>query len=171
VSGQEARERARAIFDAATPRPWVNGYVWLAGCMERLGPDTCSFCAQGGEPVWRGEADINGTMMRAHRHRVPDPDGHTITGADFEEVAGNYDYEEGGIIRPEDTALILLAVNDYERAVAEAATLREAAERMHREYIKASFHPDANDERGRWHRADRAAGALRAVLVAGREPT
>jgi hypothetical protein len=58
-----------------------------------------------------------------------------------------------------------------ERAVAEAATLREAAERMHREYIKASFHPDANDERGRWHRADRAAGALRAVLVAGREPT
>jgi hypothetical protein len=61
-----------------------------------------------GKPVWTGKADINGKRMHAHKHRNPTPYGvgHRISGPNSD-VAGNYDYEEGGIIDPADLALIV----------------------------------------------------------------
>lgn len=100
----------RAMSAAATPGPWEAGDIWSwAGCgFNGNGPDECVLCAHMGEPVWAGKANINGKRMHAHKHRNPRPYAidHRISGPDGE-VAGNYDYEEGGIINPVDLALIV----------------------------------------------------------------
>ena len=128
----------KARADAATPGPWEAGDVWLtAGLIwdadhNRVGPKVathCGYCHHG-EPVWAGRTDINGTVMRAHRHRDPDPyePTHKISGADGASVAGNYDYEAGGILRPEDTEFIIHARTDVPALLAEVDRLRALTE-------------------------------------------
>ena len=100
----------RALTAAATPGPWEAGDVWSwAGCgFMGLGADECTLCARMGDPVWTGKADINGKRMHAHKHRNPHPYAidHRTSGPSGL-VAGNYDYEEGGIIDPTDLELIM----------------------------------------------------------------
>ena len=103
-------DELRALSAAATPGPWEDGDVWnWAGCgFNGNGPDECVLCVRMGEPVWTGKSDINGKRMQAHKHRNPNPygAGHRISGPNGT-VAGNYDYEEGGIIDPADLDLIV----------------------------------------------------------------
>lgn len=124
-----------ATEKAASPGPWEPGDIWLtAGLIwdadhKRVDPKTathCGYCGIG-EPVWTGRADINGTVMRAHRHRDPEPyePDHKISGADGASVAGNYDYEVGGILRPEDTAFICAARTAMPALLAEVKRLRQ----------------------------------------------
>lgn len=104
-----AADDLRALSAAATPGPWEAGDVYqMAGCgFVGRGDDECVLC-EWGEPVWRGTTDINGKRMHAHRHRDPTPYAidHRISSA-AGLVAGNYDYEEGGIMDPADLALIV----------------------------------------------------------------
>lgn len=126
----EIRDRA----DAATRGPWEPGMVWLvAGLIwdddhRRADPDKathCGYCHHG-EPVWSGQRNINGTVMNAHRHRASEPYGieHLISAADGDLVAGNYDYEDGGIIAPADTAFVAAARQDVPDLLTEVERLR-----------------------------------------------
>ena len=127
-----AADELRALTDAATPGPWEAGDVWLwAGCgFMGLGADECTLCARMGDPVWTGKADINGKRMHAHKHRNPHPYAvdHRISGPNGE-VAGNYDYGEGGIIDPADLALIVWLVN-HARALADLIEYADDAVRF-----------------------------------------
>ena len=109
-----AADDLRALSTAATPGPWEAGDIWSwAGCgFNGNGPDECVLCDHMGDPAWTGKADINGKRMHAHKHRNPHPYAidHRISGPD-DEVAGNYDHEEGGIIDPDDLALIVWCRN------------------------------------------------------------
>jgi len=133
----EIKERA----EAASPGPWEAGDVWyVAGVIfdderQRVGPGKkatrCAMCHLGA-PVASGRWDINGTRMQAHRHHTDDPYApeHRISSADGGVVAGNYDYEAGGILRPEDTAFIVAARQDVPALVAEVERLREQVTAM-----------------------------------------
>lgn len=104
----------REALEKATERPWELGDVWSwAGCgFNGNGPDECVLCSRMGEPVWRGRSNINGKRVHSHKHRNPHPyqGDHRISNP-LGLVAGNYDYEEGGIIDPADAAVIVAAVN------------------------------------------------------------
>jgi hypothetical protein len=56
-----------------------------------------------------------------------EPD-HVIQDVNCVVVAGNYDYEDGGIIAPEDTAFIIAARTDVPALLAENERLRELTE-------------------------------------------
>ena len=118
--------RLREIAEAATPGPWEQGDVWSrAGVINADG--TCAYCERMGAPVWTGTDDINGEQMLAHKHRDPDPwRSEHLVSAPSGLVAGNFDYEEGGLIAEADTEFVatfdpetVLALLD----VAEAASL------------------------------------------------
>ena len=117
-------EQLRQLEQAATPGPWEHGDVWrLAGVLYDDG--TCVLCERMGAPVWKGMADINGERMMAHKHRDPEPwgIGHLLSAPDGL-VAGNYDYETGGVINPDDATLIAAARN----ALPALLDIAEAAE-------------------------------------------
>lgn len=104
----------------ATPGPWqVGDDTWVAGVIHADG--TCSWCGSDRELVWSGQQDINGTVMEAHAHKADEswPSEHEIVSTPFprEAVAGNYGYEEGGIIRPSDADFIVAACNSAETLV------------------------------------------------------
>lgn len=67
-------------------------------------PDACSYCGRG-ELISTDEVDGN---LR-HQHMVDA--GHLIYGAGGEKVTGNYDWEDGGIVRAEDTQFVVAVVN------------------------------------------------------------
>ncbi|GII63579.1 hypothetical protein Skr01_36640 [Sphaerisporangium krabiense] len=116
----------KARVNAASAGPWERGDVYLtAGVGFGMPPGQCAFCRLG-DPVWSGDANINGRMMPAHRHRDPNPyePDHKITGSNGEVVAGNYDYEAGGIIEPADTEFIVHARTDVPALVAEIERIR-----------------------------------------------
>lgn len=155
----------RALSAAATPAPWELGDVWSwAGCgLVGNSPDVCVLCDHMGEPVWRGKADINGKWMHAHKHRNLDPydSDHRITGGDGL-VAGNYDYEEGGIIDPADAELIV-ALRNRADALADLADAVKAIPR-HRKAQAAAYCWDCDRD---WpcptERAHRALDVLEAT--------
>lgn len=141
----EIREREQA----ATPGPWEPGSVWLvAGLIydddgNRVAPDDatrCGFCNVG-EPVWSGQRPINGPTMNAHRHRNPEPWSaeNLISAANGDLVAGNFDYEEGGIIAPADTVFVAAAREDVPALLAEVERLRAelADEKRRNHYVRA----------------------------------
>lgn len=117
---EQERQEGLELLAAATPGPWEAGDVFAtAGVIYEDG--TCAYCEQLAEPIWTGRLDINGTVMDAHVHRDGRyPDDHIITaaGPPFDTVAGNYDYEEGGIICPSDAALIVWLRNHAEDLLA-----------------------------------------------------
>ncbi|MCK9897668.1 hypothetical protein [Frankia sp. AgB32] len=100
-----ALEQLRA---AAAPLPWRAGepmwsYVY-PDPDDPDEPDACSYCGRG-ELISTDEVDGN---LR-HLHMV-DAD-HLIYGAGGEKVTGNYDWEDGGIVRAEDTQFVVAVVN------------------------------------------------------------
>jgi hypothetical protein len=117
----EELDAIKARVNAATPGPWERGDVYgTAGVGFGHQPGKCALCHHG-EPVWVGEANINGRTMQAHRHRDPEPyePDHRITGPDGQCIAGNYDYEAGGILEPADTEFITHARTDVPALLAE----------------------------------------------------
>ena len=100
----------RKVAEAATQGPWVRGDNWLrAGVTTKFGDGKCAYCQSAGEPERVGRERINGKRMIAHWHRNPEPyePDHLIETADgTARIAGNYDYEEGGIVHPCDAAYI-----------------------------------------------------------------
>jgi len=59
------------IIEAATPGPWERGDHWWI-----QGADQCQCHDNFGPLVYKGRMNINGRMMEAHVHRMPEP---TIT--------------------------------------------------------------------------------------------
>lgn len=132
----------RRHHEEATPGEWYTGpeRMALAGVLpERFGEGRCSCCAELGEPVWTGRADINGRHMAAHVHDNDDDyddGGHRIYAwprypapAETEVCT---DYEQGGVIRPRDAEAIIWARNhlaemaDTIEALHQRATTAEA---------------------------------------------
>lgn len=114
------RQRA----DAATEGPWEAGEVWAtARVMDRFGADQCALCASCGSPVWVGD-DLSGRRTHRHRRQEPWEPDHLISAANGENVAGNYDYEQGGIVNPADVEFIVHAREDVPALPAEVEWLR-----------------------------------------------
>lgn len=128
--------------DVATGGPWENGdSYYMAGVATKrnrflnvpLGE--CAYC-RAGAPIWEGPADVNGTRMRAHVHRTEKPwygEGHQIHARPDTTpvcIAGNYDYEQGGIIDPADTEFIVHARTDVPALVAEVRRLQAMERRV-----------------------------------------
>lgn len=125
----EQLDDIEARANAATEGPWERGDVWhWAGVLaEKFGEGRCAWCQVDGEPVWIGEADINGRQMLAHQHRDPTPYAydHYISN-EHGLVAGPYGYEEGGVIDPADTEFIVHARTDVPALVAVVERQRAA---------------------------------------------
>lgn len=82
-------DELKKLAEAATPGPWFCGH-WTDRCRakhEHHGPRA-------------------GCIYEPTRHEDNEP-AHDIGAGDGSLVAGNYDYEEGGIIEPKDTAFIV----------------------------------------------------------------
>ena len=99
-------EAIKARADAATAGPWEvepeHEWEWLA-------EDTkCDLCKRGVELFEVVTDNDEGEITEGHKHWSP---SHYIA-APREEIAGNFDYEEGGIIRHEDTIFIANARQD-----------------------------------------------------------
>ena len=99
-------EAIKARADAATAGPWEvepeHEWEWLA-------EDTkCDLCKRGVELFEVVTDNDEGEITEGHKHWSP---SHYIA-APREEIAGNFDYEEGGIIRHEDTVFIANARQD-----------------------------------------------------------
>ena len=99
-------EAIKARADAATAGPWEvepdEEWRWLTVDTE------CDLC-QGGVDLLKVVAHSDEEeVTEGHRHWSP---SHLIT-ASSGRVAGNYDYEDGGIIRHEDTVFIANARED-----------------------------------------------------------
>ena len=99
-------ESIQARADAATAGPWEvepeHEWEWLAEDTE------CDLCKRGVklfEVVVDSDAE---EATEGHRHWSP---SHYIA-APREGIAGNFDYDEGGIIRHEDTVFIANARQD-----------------------------------------------------------
>jgi hypothetical protein len=120
-------EAISARADAATPGPWIIGDRWhIAGVMpEMFGEGKCSLCRSENPIVWEGRRDINGKRMLAHVHQTAEPwygEGHQMFsydgGPEPFTVAGNYDWEVGGIISPVDCEFIAHAREDIPALIA-----------------------------------------------------
>lgn len=86
-------DELRKAAEAATPGPWRTGWAFRA-------------CAQGGDH-----------HPRNHRCKyvvnwVVDEHPHEISNEQGEPICGNYDYEEGGVVHPEDARYIATASPD-----------------------------------------------------------
>ena len=121
-----ALDRHRALLAAATPGKWFNERRWLrAGThppIDRSRP-TCAYCHLGDpqrvtpytEKEVR-EGQVDGGAWHAHLAEEGDDwrnDPHRIESEDGQLVAGNFDYEEGGIVNQPDAKLIVAAVNAH----------------------------------------------------------
>ena len=147
TSEKEMIERLKAAEAKATPGPWKVGHLAYRMRMVKTGSnkdtgiyaddDTpigkCADCKECGEPL-AVKDDGNGPY---HVHPMyPDtaakyePDQHQLhSQTTFDLVAGNYEYEEGGIVREDDTAFIaaartavpklLAALDDRDRQIGE----------------------------------------------------
>jgi len=101
---------------AATQGEWVVGNNWnRAGVTPILfGDGKCFYCQKEGSPNPEREelGVINGKRMLMHWHRRATPINpeHVIETADgYHQITGNYEYEEGGVVRAEDAAYIAAA--------------------------------------------------------------
>lgn len=143
-------EEIRDRWATATPGPWEPGAVWLTagvifdsyGRQPATGaPTHCWYCrdTRYGTPVWTGRTAINGTVMNAHCHRDPDPYApeHLISSTRGI-VAGNYDYESGGIVRPADTVAIAAAPTDIAELLAEVERRGAEVTRLHTDLIQTA---------------------------------
>ena len=99
-------ESIQARADAATAGPWEivrdEEWRWLTVDTE------CDLCKRGVKLFEVVADNDEGEITEGHKHWSP---SHYIA-APSEEIAGNFDYEEGGIIRHEDTVFIANARQD-----------------------------------------------------------
>ena len=101
-------EKLREIIDAAekaTPGTWVSDEPKEHD--QLLGRDEC-LCTDGPEDdefTFVAEKVVGGVLGHTHVYQ----EIHEIHSADGVKVAGNYDYEDGGIISRADRDYILLA--------------------------------------------------------------
>ena len=108
----------RALLDKATPGEWRAASQWARCTLDHdgrgggHGRGACAYLAQPPEP-------------HDHEIIVPCPAGAVLGERII--VAGTWDYEEGGIQRAEDTALIVAAVNALPDLLALAEAVRELA--------------------------------------------
>lgn len=115
------RDLLRKLEAAATPGPWVRG--WYSGQAEgkcpcdRKGP----LLAKVPQTQYPGDGPF-------HVHETDFfEDDHAITGPDLlEQVAGNYDYEQGGIVSRADADLIVALRNAAPELLASEPTLDAA---------------------------------------------
>jgi hypothetical protein len=145
----------KARLAAATPGPWEDGEVWgTAGVNPRMfGDGKCTYCNLG-EPAWTGRTDINGAVMEAHRHRLPDPYayGWRITTTDGI-VADD-------IARTEDQAFIRHAIEDIPALIAEVERLRREHDPRRGSDVEAwvkqqrDLHPKDSDWSHGWYVLD-----------------
>jgi hypothetical protein len=123
----EARETLRRLAEQATKGPWVQG--WWTGQAESM----CD-CSRKGKLIAKVPQTQYPGSGPFHVHETDFiEDEHALSSATpMDRVAGNYDYEEGGIINAHDAAYIaaanpavvlalLDALDAREREVAEAA--------------------------------------------------
>lgn len=97
-----AADRLRALAEAATPGPWVRG--WWTAQVESM----CECDRKGRLIGKRPQNDYPGAGPYHIHESDFYEDEHQISGLapSCEEVAGNYGYEEGGIIKSADAAYI-----------------------------------------------------------------
>ena len=95
--------RLRQVAEQATEGPWERGDVWLVASPGVAGRDknTCCYCSgKNGPPV-----RVDGDGYHVHRDQTPFEVDHLISSQEGL-VAGNYDYEEGGIIAAPDAEFV-----------------------------------------------------------------
>lgn len=103
--------------EAATPGPWVDGYV-MGFCRKQHGPD------EGGP--WHGKG-----FCRYEYAVTECSDARRLASTSaLTAVAGNYDCDEGGIIKPEDHAFIAASRTDVPALVAEVEAERAENRRL-----------------------------------------
>ena len=141
------------LANAATPGPWEVGGRWLiAGVLpEHFGEGKCAWCKAYGEPVWVGKRNINGRRMLAHHHYDGHPnadDYHVIVAGPDVTVAGNYDYEAGGIIERPDAEFIAAARSIVPALVAEVRAYQPATKGRYQLHIHDCGHVEW------WHEPD-----------------
>lgn len=125
----------RAAGEAATKGPWYRGNRIISAGIEPPGLEGTGKCAlcHPSRPlhsvVPRGyHSEYGGKISDLHRHIDPEPHrvDHVIQSEDGELVAGNYDYEDGGIVNPVDAAFIAHARNHWDELLDEIERLRVA---------------------------------------------
>lgn len=103
-----------AVLAAATEGPWLRGW-WSAQSESKC------ICADKGELLGKrpqtiypgaGPFHVHATDFFEDEHRLSGPAPACLS------VAGNYDYEEGGIVRDADATFIAFARNTYPEALA-----------------------------------------------------
>ena len=117
----EAAERVAAIrvrLEAATPGPWETRVMYTEAQVRDdkawkgypgLELGKCAACREGSELV---KAFSEG-HKRLHLHRTPWPeDFHSIYDLNGGSIAGNYDYDSGGIVSEADADFIAAAPAD-----------------------------------------------------------
>ena len=118
------KEAIKARLEAATPGPWKVVDEEL--CIVIAPGKKCPACKEG-EPLLKVFLMVNGDTYHYHpgeSHRI-EQDGVPDPGL----IAGNYDYEDGGIVEHCDTVFIAHAPTDI-------ADLLEEVERLESELAK-----------------------------------
>lgn len=148
-----------AVLAAATEGPWLRGW-WSAQAESKC------ICADKGELLGKrpqtiypgaGPFHVHATDFFEDEHRLSGPAPACLS------VAGNYDYEEGGIVRDADATFIAFARNTYPEAL---AVVRAATEVMNRYSEQGHC-----DDSASWAGFDRLDRALAAFLSAARDAT
>lgn len=98
-------EEMERLEREGTAGPWVDGYV-TGFCRKEHGPDE--------NGPWHGKGFCR------YEYSVTESDAaHQLASTSaITNVVGNYDYEEGGVIKPEDHALITFSRNNLPRLLA-----------------------------------------------------
>lgn len=140
------KEAIKARLDAATPGPWK--IVGEERCVIIDSGEECYACKKG-EPLLRTFQMDDGETY--HYHPAP---SHLIEqdGSDSLLIAGNYDYEEGGIFDHCDTVFIANAPTDIADLLKEVELLEgELAKFKPCEVSKNHYHwpPEHSQEKVR----------------------
>ena len=127
----------RDIIEAATPGPWERGDHWWI-----QGADHCECLDSYGPIVYKGRMHINGTMMEAHVHRMPEPittEGITTAWLDKRTHKPHsvvIETDEYGLMDDADARFI--ATFDPEH-VALMEAVCEAAKARHKEWTRDTY--------------------------------
>lgn len=103
--------RLRALLAAATPGPWRAGMSWAGRC----------------KLPHQHHGSVSGCVYEPELMRLP---GHIAAGVPATNVAGMWDYEEGGVRLDADATLIAEAVNALPALLDEVEALRAEVARL-----------------------------------------
>jgi hypothetical protein len=126
----------RAAGEAATKAPWYRGRRIISagieppGLPELKGTGKCALCHPSRplhSVVPNGyHSEYSEKTCDLHRHIDPNPSGadSKIQSEDGDQVAGAFDYDDGGIANPADAAFIALARNHWGELLDEIERLK-----------------------------------------------